>query len=93
MKSYSYNEIKNFKINQEFYESSQYCNIKAKVKIAPIETFSEVLKSKQLIFIASVEGSEDIEYLFVEMLMHYSPNLYDYPAYVGVKNIGFNSNF
>ena len=87
--SKSYNELKEMKVGEVYYESSQYGNIKFTVKSAPVETYNEGLQRNQIRWVGAVEGSEDIHFLTTEGLEHYGPRIYDFPAYVGVKEIGY----
>jgi hypothetical protein len=47
------------------------------------------IKSAQLSWTGIVEGDEDIDFLVTENHMLYTPKIYTFPAYVGVKNIGY----
>ncbi len=83
----NYEQLKNLKIGGIYYDSTQRSNIKFTVKTEPIEEVKGDLT--QISFIGSVKGQDDIRFLMTKGLEHYGPNIYEFPAYVGVKNIGF----
>lgn len=85
--SLTYEELKNMKIGEVYYESSQYANIKFTVKSKPIEKQNKDLT--QLTWIGSVKDQEDIDYLITKGLEHYGPKIYKFPAYVGVEQWGY----
>lgn len=83
----TYNELKNMKIGEVYYESSQYSNIKFTVKTNPVEKISGDLT--QLTWIGSVKDVEDIEFLTTKGLEHYGVKIYTFPAYIGVPEVGY----
>lgn len=81
-----YEDMKNMKVGEVYYESNQYSNTKFTIIVKPTEIIGEMT---QLVFKGSVKEREDVNFLVTKGLEHYGPKIYKQPAYVGVQNIGF----
>ena len=82
MTSYSYNKLKDLKVDDVFYDCSSKISVKYIVVREPIETYSDELEKNQLEWFAVVAGEDDGDrFLVTEGLEHYGPSIYSYPAY------------
>ena len=85
----SYEQIKEIKVGEVYFESGQHGNIKFTVKEEPTEFECECGAGVQIRWVGSVEGHNDIDYLLTKGAEHYGPSIYTSPAYVGVREIGY----
>jgi len=81
LSSYSYNDLKNLKINDIIYECFNGTNLRMKVSVLPYEKYSEDLNANQLEWYCIDEDKNEQRYFITEGLTHYGPNIYSYPAY------------
>lgn len=90
--SLRYEELKNMKVGEVFYESSSMCNIKFTVIEEPKETFDGEYHQVEWVGRVNDVHYGDVDYLVTKEAMHYGPSIYKFPAYAGVPNYGFDGN-
>lgn len=83
--SYSFYEVCNFKTGEQYWENSQYGDIRFTVKYDP-EVYNDG-DFKQVTFVGVTAEGEEIDYLITKGLEHYGPSISDQKLYYTLEEL------
>jgi hypothetical protein len=81
-------DYKTLKVNDEFWESSQYGNIHCRVINTPVVDQIEIrgkIYDRYNWTAIDIDSGKQLSYTITEGLEHYGPSLYTEPAYVNIQ--------